>query len=188
MPKNLPAAPLETEIAATLDHWIDLVAEALTTDAARTLLRAHIRERVRQGTIPTMQVIEAARAGHEDADAALRELAAEMLDHGEMPPAALRTYAQEALVRPPTTYPRGRNLTDFWLRDVAIAVIVAMGVERWSSLPPTRNRASKRPSMCGLVSLALGRRHISVGERRVEKIYADHGKLAARLSASMPAI
>jgi hypothetical protein len=109
---------VEEEMIDTVAHWIDQVGALLTTEAARIVLRDRIRAMVRAGTLPTMQVIEAARAGHEEADMALRELSVEMLDRGELPPAALRAYAQEALIKPPATYPAGRNIADTWLRDV----------------------------------------------------------------------
>jgi hypothetical protein len=185
--KNLPATVDEAQAVDVISHWIDRVAAALTAGTARHVLRNHIRDRLRQGTIPTMQVIAAARAGHEDADLALRQLAAEMLDRGEMPPTALRAYVQEALVLAPVSYPPGRNIADTWLRDIGIAVLVALAAERWR-LPTSRNRASARPSACFLVSIALGRRGFNLGERQVERIVREHSRLAQKLSASMPPI
>lgn len=178
---------VEEEMIDTVAHWIDQVSALLTTEAARIVLRDHIRAMVRAGTLPTMQVIEAARAGHEEADMALRELSVEMLDRGELPPAALRAYAQEALIKPPATYPAGRNIADTWLRDVAIAVLVAMAAERWD-LKPARNRASNRPSACSVVARALTRRGHNIGERQVERIFSNLGGVANRLSASIPPI
>ncbi len=185
---NLPSTIDEAEVVDTVAHWIDLVAVTLTSETAHIVLRDHIRAMLRAGTIPTMKVIEAARAGHQDAGLALRELGAEMLDRGDMPPAALRAYLQEALVRPPVSYPAGRNVADTWLRDVAIAVLVIMAVERWN-LKPTRNRASKRPSGCSVIAAGLSRRGHNIGERQLERIFSDHGGPngpAARLSASIP--
>jgi hypothetical protein len=126
----------EADMVDTVAHWIDLVAAMLTADAARLTLRRHIREMLRQGTIPTMQVIAAAEAGHQDADMALREAAAEYISRREEMPTEIANYVQRALVMPPVTYPPGRNLADTWLRDVGIAVIVQLAVERWR-LPAT---------------------------------------------------
>jgi hypothetical protein len=67
---------------------------------------------------------------------------------------------------------------------------VAMAAERWH-LKPTRNRASKRPSACSVVAEALNRRGHNIGERQVERIFADHGGPngpARRLSALLPGI
>jgi hypothetical protein len=181
---KLPELIPEADMVDTVAHWVDLVAEWLTTEAARLTLRSHMRARLRQGTLPTMQVIAAADAGHQDADMALREIAAEYIDCGEVMPTALANYVQRALVMPPTTYPPGRNIADTWLRDVGIVVLVQLAVDRWH-LKATRNRASTKPSACYVVSLALVRRRINVGERQVERIYGDHGRLAPRLSASI---
>jgi hypothetical protein len=183
----LPATIPEADMVDTVCHWVDLVAAMLTTEAARLTLRKYIRETLRQGTVPTMRVIAAAEAGHQDADMALREAAAEYISRREEMPTEIANYVQRALVMPPVTYPPGRNLADTWLRDIGIAVIVRLAIERWH-LPATRNRASTKPSACYVVSLALGRRRHNVAERQVERIYGNHGRLARRLSASIPPI
>jgi hypothetical protein len=188
--KQLPALITEVELAAMTDtvaEWVNKVGDRLTSEESRLVLRRSIREMVRSGTIPTMRVIAAARDGHEDADFALRELAVEMLDRHEPLPSALAAYVQEALLRAPVTYPQGRNIVDTWLRDIGIAVLVSLTVERWG-VPATRNRASKRPSACHIVSLALNKtKRAPIPERQVERIFGSHTKLAARLSASIPA-
>lgn len=187
---NAIAVPIDKDAAVDqIAHWIDLITVALTTEASRAKMRAHIQHCLAAGTIPTMQVIEAARAGHEDADFALRQLVVEMLDRGELPNAALRAYAQEALLRPPSTYPRGRNPVDTWLRDVAILMLVNLAVEFWKpNLPKTRNKASSRPSACSLVSEALNRRRHPLGERQVERIARSPSELVQKVSASIPPI
>ena|SRR5215212_2561968 len=185
---KLPATILgELEIVDVVAHWIDLISALMTTEAARIVLRDHIRATVRAGTLPTMQVIAAARAGHQDADMALRELIAETIDRREDLPTALAGYAQEAVFRGPTNYPPGRNLADTWLRDIAIAVLVCLAAETWH-LKPTRNRASKRPSACSIVAAALNRRGHNITEQHVGRIFSNHGRVAKRLSASIPAI
>jgi hypothetical protein len=182
---TLPATLAEAEAIDTVTQWVDRVAAALTSEASRLVLRNHIRAMLRESTIQTMQVIAAARAGHQDADIALRELAIETLDRGEPLPTALGAYVQEALLRAPVTYPPGRNIADTWLRDVAIAVLVMLAVDRWH-LPTTRNEATKSPSACSLVAVALHRRGFKIGEYQVGRIFRDHSKIARRLSASIP--
>ncbi len=182
---TLPAT-IEDEMVNTVVHWIDIVAAALTSEAGRRVLQHYIRESLRHGTIPTMQVIAAARAGHQGADLAMRELIAEMIDRKEDLPTTLAGYAQEAMFRAPTAYPPGRNIADTWMRDIGFAVLVAMAADHWR-LPVTRNRTSKHPSACYIVALALNRRGHNIGERRLERISSDHGKLAERLSASITA-
>jgi hypothetical protein len=188
---NLPVTVVEAEAVPIICHWIDLVAQLLTSDAARLVLRNHIRERLRQGTIPRMQVIAAAEAGHQDADLALRELAAEHISRREEMPTELANYVQRALLMPPATYPPGRNLADTWLRDIGIAVMVDLAAARWGVLVSRshhRKPGSKRLSACYLVSAALNRAGHAVRERQVERIHASHGRLAQRLSASIPPI
>jgi hypothetical protein len=182
---KLPATFAEADMVDTVRGWVGLVRDAMTAEAGRRVLRAHICDMLRRGTIPTMQVIAAAEAGHQDADMALRQLAAEHIDRREEMPTALANYVQRALVMPPVTYPPGRNLADTWLRDVIIAVLVRLAVERWD-LPATRSRASKRPSACSVVARALT--WLNITTRRIEKIYGEHGLIARRLYASMPAI
>ena len=187
---NLPASVIEAEVVETIAHWIDLVAEMLTSEASRLMLRKHIRERLRAGTIPGMQVIAAAEAGHQDADMALRELAAQYISQRTQMPTELANYVQCALLQPPVTYPQGRNIADTWMRDIGIAVLVQLTKERWS-LPKTRSRLTRNPnrlSACYLVARALGRHGINLSERRVEKIFDARTQIAARLSASMPPV
>ncbi len=181
---RLPATFAEADMVDTVGHWVELVGEAMTAEAARTTLRNYIRGMLRRGTIPTMRVIAAAEAGHQDADMALREVAAEYIDRREEMPTALANYVQRALVMPPVSYPPGRNLADTWLRDVCVAVLVHLVVERWH-LRATRNRASERHSACSVVALALVGR-INVGEQQVERIYREHGLIARKLYASIP--
>ena len=84
---NLPTL-IEAEIDTMVDtvaHWVDHVGAVLTSDAGHLLLRNQIRKMLREGAIETLKVVTAAEQGHQDADFALRELGAEMLDRGEMP-------------------------------------------------------------------------------------------------------
>jgi hypothetical protein len=184
---KLPATCLEADATDAIVHWIDLLAEALKKETNRAVLRNHIKEMIRQGTLPAIRVVEAARDGHEDADRALRDLGKEALEPGqrEVLPVTVLAYVQEALDRPPVNYGPGRNLADSWMRDIAFSVMVALAVDRWK-VRATRNDASKHPSGCSLVSNALERRGIIVGERQLERIYGNFGRLGQKLSASIP--
>ena len=184
---NLPTL-IESEIDTMVDtvaHWVDHVGAVLTSDAGHLLLRNQIRKMLREGAIETLKVVTAAEQGHQDADFALRELGAEMLDRGEMPNATLRSYLVKALVTAPVHYPPGRNIADTWVRDIGIAVMVAMVKMHWPYLTVTRNRATKRPSASTIVALALRKHGHSLTEWQVERVFGDHNKLAGRLSASM---
>jgi hypothetical protein len=184
--------PLPTLIEAEIDmmvdtvaHWVDVVGAMLTSDAGHLLLRNHPRKMLREGVVETLKVVTAAEQGHQDADLALRELGAEMLDCGEMPNATLRSYLVKALVTAPVRYPQGRNIADTWVRDIGIAIMVSLALIQWPYLKATRNPASKRPSASTIVALALSKRGHILTEWQVGRIHGNHNKLAARLSASM---
>ena len=68
-------ALMERRILNTIEHWIDLVGEWLTSEAGRRVLQDDICKRLHAGTIPTASVIAAAEAGHQAADLALRAFA-----------------------------------------------------------------------------------------------------------------
>lgn len=183
----LPPDFSQDEAVEVIMEMIDRIAEKITSDAGRKTLREYIQKKLREGTLAIMDVIAAARAGNDDADVVLRELAIEMLDRGEMPGAALRAYTQEALRRAPIPSPRGRNIADTWKRDVGIAALVH-AVAVLFELPRTRNPASKQPSAAWLASLALNRKGFSLGERQVNKICGNVDEVAAKLYATIPAI
>jgi|SoiMethySBSTD1v2_1073268.scaffolds.fasta_scaffold1049621_1 hypothetical protein len=187
---NLPTLiEAETDtMVNTVAHWVDVVDAMLTSDAGHLLLRNHLRRMLREGVIETLKVVTAAEQGHQDADLALRELGAEMLDRGEMPNATLRSYLVKALVTAPVRYPPGRNIADTWVRDIGIAVMVAMVMAHWPHLKATRNRAAKRPSASTIVALALSKRGFSLTEWQVERIHGNHNRLAGRVSASIGGI
>ena len=136
------------------------------------MLRIYFRALIGAGTISTTQVIAAARSGNRDADRALREVAAEMLDRGVLPPTLLRA-SSGRFVAAAGDLPQGRNIGDTWSRDLIIAGLVGTASRSWH-LPKTRSHHSKKPdrlSTCYLVAKALGRHGINLSERRVEKIF-----------------
>ena len=149
------------------------LAELLTSDAGRLVLRNRIRGQLHQGTIATMKVIEYAEAGHQDADRALRELAIEMIGRREEMPTELANYVQRALDRAPTTSPQGRNIADTWLRDIGIAVMVNLAMERWHLLA-SRNRATRHPSASSVVATALRGRGLLMTEWQVATIFREY--------------
>ena len=179
---DLPALVDETAIVAAVTGWVGIVEQKMTAAASREWLEATLRDFLRQGLIETLRVVEAAEAGDEIAHAALCRVCAEMLDQGEMPPAALRAYGEKALLRGLVTRSAGRSGHDNWQRDIGIACLVYLAKESFG-LSPTRNREQRRrrqPSACSVVALALGRRHINVAEKRVENIWSGlRGQVAA---------
>jgi hypothetical protein len=134
------AALIEAEMIGVVSHWFDLITELLQTEASHLYMQARLKALIRQGTIPTVQVIGWANEGAADADIALRQVAAEMIDKAEQLPATLAGYAVQHLGKPPPSRRKGRDGVDNWLRDQCIAVLVAMAVERWHpQLPMSRN-------------------------------------------------
>ncbi|WP_354097139.1 hypothetical protein [Bradyrhizobium sp. S3.2.12] len=161
-----------------VSHWFDLAHELLQKESSHRFTQARMKALIRQGTIPTVKVIGWANYGAADAHIALLEVAAEMMDRGEELPRTIAGYAIQHLGKPPPPRRKGRDAADNWLRDQCIAVLVALSVERWhQQLPMSRNRASRWPSACSVVSAALIRRRINVSEKRVEKIFQQFSDL-----------
>ena len=194
---HLPAAVDENAMVELVAHWFDLAAELLPTESSRRYMQALLKRLIRQGTIGAARVIAWANDGWADADIALRQICSEMIDRGEELPKTLGGYSVIALNRPPVARRKGGDAVDNWLRDQCITVLVSVAVERWyPHLPLTRNRASKKPSACSVVSEALIKRRINIGERRVEKIFKEYADLlpahhawqASLLSASNTAL
>jgi hypothetical protein len=189
---DLPATIDEAEAVEDISRWIDVIAVGLRSDASHLLVRDAIRDTLRKGTIPLMRVIAAAEAGHPDADLALREEAGECTKRGEQMPTELANYTYRALMRPPVSYPRGRNLVDTWTRDHGIYFLVSQTRSRWKvpvSRSHSRKPSAKEPlSACYLVARALNKRGYPIQERQVERIFGDfaRAKTAKRLSASIP--
>jgi len=193
---QLPMTVDENVMVETVAHWFDLAAELLSTENSRRYTQAQLKRLIRQGAIEAARVIAWANDGWADADIALRQPCSEMIDRGEELPKTLGGYSVTALNRAPVARRKGGDAVDNWLRDQSITVLVSVAVERWYPLPPTRNRASKKPSACSVVSQALIKRRINIGERRVEKIFKEYADLlpihnawqASLLSASNAAL
>jgi hypothetical protein len=179
---NLPMLADEPAMVAAVNDWIAVVEQKMTATASREWLEATLRDFLHQGLIETLKVIESAEAGDEIAHAALCRVCAEMLDRGEIPPAALRVYAEKALLSGPVTRSAGRSEHDNWRRDIGIACLVYLAMKRFG-LRPTRNREQRRrqqSSASSVVALALGRRRINITEKRVENIWGGlRGQVAA---------
>ncbi|MBR0877761.1 hypothetical protein ACVMGC_007944 [Bradyrhizobium barranii subsp. barranii] len=184
LPLNIAEAEaslLEADMIGVVSRWFDLVSALLQTESSHLYTQAQLKAMIRRGTIPTVTIIGWANDGAADAHAALLQVAAEMIDHGEQLPATIAGYAIQHLGKPPKPRRKGRDAADNLLRDQCIAVLVALAIERWHpQLPMSRNPASDWPSACSLVSSTLQRRGIQVKEKRVEQIF---GELADLLPA-----
>lgn len=168
----------EAEMIGVVGRWFDLASVLLPAENSHLRMQNQFKALIRQGTIPAVKVIGLANDGVADAHIALLQVAAEMIDRGERPPATIAGYAVQHLGKPLPPRRKGRDAADNWLRDQCIAVCVALAVEHWHpNLPMSRNRASQWPSACSLVSEVLVRRRINVSERRVEKIFRQLAEL-----------
>jgi len=177
------SAPFRAEVVGVIDHWYSLVAELMTSEAGRRIMREDICRRLQAETLDVSAVIAAANAGHQDADLAIRAYAATFADEGrwEALPRQIQGYMVGAMLRAPTTYPRGKNLIDTWTRDIGIAVLVDLAATRWS-LPPTRGGSTEAPAASYFVGLVLSKRGHKLKEQQIGRIHRDHNKLAARLA------
>ena len=181
----------EAAMVAEVTNWIGVVEDKMRAGASRGWLEPMLCDFLRRGLIETLRVIEAADAGDEIADAALRRVYAEMSDVGDVP-ATLKAYGIKAVLRGPVTRSAGRSTWyDNWRRDIGIAVLVYLAKERFG-LSPTRNREQRRkqqPSGSSVVALALGKRHINVADKTVENIWGGlRGAVTAfALSSLAPA-
>jgi hypothetical protein len=183
---NMPTVAADA-ITATILHWYDdLIGRVMTAEASRAIVRHDIYNRLQAGTLDTAWVIQAAEGGHHDADLALRAYAATFIDQGRESEllAQVRAFVVRSLLRPPVTYPRGKNIIDVLTRNISIAVMVDAAAARWS-LPATRGVETEEPSAAYFVGLCLRKRGIKLKEQQVARIWRDHHKLAARLAASM---
>jgi hypothetical protein len=173
MTKRLPppARFNEAEAVASITGWIDIVAELLTKEASRARLREGLRAGIETGSLTLERLIEMADAGQPDADAALRDHLVTLNERGEIDRQGpmIRDFLRRSLRRPPVTAAPGRNFADTLQRDVGICVLVELTVARWQ-LPPSRNRASKRPAATTLVARALNKRGHKLTEWQVAKI------------------
>jgi hypothetical protein len=146
-------------MVAAVQRNADAVRDKMTKEAALPWLQSTLEEFLRQGAVDTLKVVEAAYAGDDIADAALRRVYAEMREARIFVPTQLAAYGIKAVQRPPLTRRQGRSSFDNWRRDIGIAVLVFFAIKQFN-LGPTRNREQRRrrqPSASSLVAEALGR-------------------------------
>jgi hypothetical protein len=194
MTENLPANPIEVEAVPVITHWfVDLLPDFLTADAGFRLMAQIMLTRLQQGLVGTLDVIDAADEGDPIADEVLRRFGAEMLDRGEMPPAALLTYLNRNLLRRNNFQkPRGQSWIRNYSRNIVIATAVDMTAERWGlRVHSSRERKERsgrkarpaRVSASYLVAEALRRSGFgNLTQWEVETIRDDYRKSARALA------
>src|SRR5688572_16560358 len=104
MTTTLPRTTIEAEARAHASaamanlrdgDFLGLGVDVLHPEAGRINLRRMLKQVALNHPLRMMWVIDNARAGWDDADLALRELAIEIVDRGEALPTALGAYVME---------------------------------------------------------------------------------------------
>lgn len=165
---------------------IPMVCHRLEKGYGREWLQTTLQKGLREGRLTlTNYAIQAAEAGDEIADAALRTVFVEIV-RGELPdrqPGHLhvRLYGEREVLQPHKRRRSGRPWRDNWVRDIQICMLIYF-VCRELGVRPTRNREERRadrrhakraPSGISLVVAALARAKIThLEEKHVqEKIW-----------------
>jgi hypothetical protein len=172
---TLPVPVDEETAIARATEWLGMVREKMTAQASREWLESGLRDLLLRDLIDRMEVVDAADAGDEIADAALGYIFHSMMDRGETPPACMIAYEARARRRGPLKRKAGNHTWDEdWRRNIGIACLVhAVSVRLGLNL--TRNRESRRarrPSACSVVAEALRRSDVAnISESRVQVIW-----------------
>src|SRR5262245_16029539 len=132
LPTLVPTPGLtKQQMISRASAWVAQVKGTMEKKYSREWLETRLRQGLREGALTlTIKAIEAAEAGDEVADAALRLVFAEMA--GVMPaqcePGHLQVwaYGQRAVLRPPHRRPRGQRWYDDWIRNLEICFLVGL--------------------------------------------------------------
>ena len=205
MMNNLPMVTLlptlgltEPQMIGHVVAWVARVRHTLMKEYGRENLETMLRQGLRDGVLVlTIKAVEAADAGDEIADAALRhvgaELQAPLLQGRDLAPGHVQViaYLQRAARRAPHTRPRGHRWHDDWVRNLHIGFLVAIACREFS-LSPTRNREARRanrePSGNSVMAAALARNGIHIDEASLQRhIWLGlPGELVRRAIAERP--
>jgi hypothetical protein len=199
---KLPATVIDEQRAIErVDTWIATLGPKMTKEYSREFLETELVNGLREGRLTlTIKAVEAADTGDDIADAALREVGAELqtaLVQGQvLAPGHLQiiAYFQRAARRAPHKRPRGHRWHDNWVRNTQICVLVALACVEFG-VRPTRNRAARRANRAAsgisLVVAALGRNGIHLDEGSVQENlwFGLPGELVrALLATGLPAV
>jgi|SRR5262249_43294178 len=147
---------------------------------SREWLETELRTGLREGRFAlTIKAVEAADKGDEIADAALRDIGAELqmplVQGRDLAPSHLQViaYFQRAAKRPPHKRKRGRYAWyDDWQRNVGICFLILLTCAEYG-VTPTRNRQSRRsgrrPSGISIVTAALALNRINLDEGTIQQ-------------------
>ena len=189
-----PLVPFDEQRAINrVSMWVATVRPQLSKDYSREWLDTTLRRYLRGGLIPVIKVVEAADAGDEIADAALRAVGAELLERRSGEPGELQimAYLQRAVLRGSRRRGRGVQWYDDWVRNLGISLLIQLACKEFG-VTPTRNRDTRRagrvPSGCSLVAAGLARNKIEIEESTIQRhIWLGlPGELSRRAVAERP--
>jgi hypothetical protein len=145
--------------------WISMVRHRMDKEYSREWLETELRKGLREGRLPlTIYAVQAADAGDEIADAALRRVYADMAGGTlvQRGPGHLQVwaYGQRAVLRAPHKRPQGHRWHDDWMRNIQICRLIDLACHEFG-VRATRSRAARRadrtPSGISIVVDALAR-------------------------------
>jgi hypothetical protein len=183
---TLPATLVEAEARTCARAWLaefgdmdpfEVGVPIRDRSYGRAWLRRELKTLAMSHPENMMWVIDNARAGWDDADVVLRELAIEVVDRGERLPTALGAYTMEVLRGYPA--PRGPRKSTHAFQNILFAGITAKLVEQfWPDLKPTRNPLSKRVSACDIVADAVNEAGMGrqFAYKEAERLWLQLGK------------
>ena len=179
-PVLLPTGELDENRAINrLADLIPMVRHWFEKEDSREFLETELRKGLREGRLPlTIYAVQAADAGDEIADAALRTVFRDMVG-GMLPergPGHLQVwaYGQRAVQRAPHKRPRGRRWHGNYMRDIQVCVLIDWACRKFG-VRPSRNRAARRanrtPSGISIIVAALARNNIHLDEGSVQNLW-----------------
>ena len=173
-----PAVIADDALAAEITtRWVAAVRNRFDAAFSREWLETTLRQRLRDGDSLTfvIKVIEfAERDGDEIADAALREVGAELMERrfGRLGEGQILAYLQRAVLRPPLGRGRGRAWYDDYQRNIGICVLIKLAC-RVFGVHATRSQESRRPnrpqSGVSLITEGLSNNKVFIEEQSVQK-------------------
>jgi len=177
-PVLLPTGELDENRAINrLADLIPMVRHWFEKEDNREFLETELRKGLREGRLPlTIYAVQAADAGDEICDAALRTVFAEWVG-GMLPeqgPGHLQVwaYGQRAVLRSPHKRPQGHRWHDDWMRNIQLCMLIVWACREFG-VYATRNRDSRRanrtPSGISLLVAALARNNIHRDEGSVQE-------------------
>jgi hypothetical protein len=200
VPLSYPLAPADEPRAINRTAIaVSMVRDTLSREYSREWLQTTLRRYLWEGGLTiTIKAVEAADAGDELADAALRQVGAELqaalLQGRPLAPGhpQIIAYLQRAAQRAPHKRKRGRSVWyDDWVRNLSICFLVLLTCAEYG-VHPTRNRQSRRsgqrPSGISIVTAGMALNQIHLEERTFQqKIWFGlPGVLARLLAAERP--